>query len=319
MGQRRRASTWGGLLLALLVCGLGASASAVSGSAPAPGSAAQVHSLVAAASTITALPASSSPALSFEPEDSASREFPATSHGCYTTRACVFGDRSARRTIVLFGDSHAQMWLSAVSPAARALRYRVVLLFLGGCPFASVTVWNPIPLPPYPAGYYYGCNAFRRDSIRAIDRLHPALVLLSNRTALVPSGAGTYFSRAKWQHGVRTTILHLRRYVHRIAVLGDVDYMSKDPPECLAAYPSGVQRCASPNPNLSSHGHEAAERNEARRLGVRFINTLPWICTRTCSPVIGSFLVYLNNAHLDATYVAYLSQVMTAALRRVLE
>jgi hypothetical protein len=286
---------------------------------PPPGTAAEIYSLVHAAPTLTKLPPNSHPTLSAEYSDSASREYPSTNHGCLTIGACVFGDTSATRTILLFGDSHAQMWLSAVVPAATALQYRVELLFLGGCPAATLTVWNPQPLPPFPAGYYRGCDQFRAQSIRAINRLHPALVLLSNRTAMVESGNGTYFSNVQWERGLRATILGLRRPGTRVAVIGDIVYFSQPMPQCLAAHPTGVQQCASPNPNAASHGHQSAEHVEATKLGVGFIDPLHWVCTTTCSPVIGGFLPYLNSAHLDATYVTYLTNVMQTALQGVLK
>jgi hypothetical protein len=285
---------------------------------PPPGTAVEIAELVHAAPTITKVPAQSYPSIGAEASDSATQEFPATAHGCLSVSGCVFGDTTAPQTIVLFGDSHAQMWLSAVVPAAEALHYRVVLLYLGGCPAASVDVWNSLPLEGAPVGYYAECNRFRSAAIKAINHLHPVLVLLSNRTSMVQSGAGTYFTDAQWKNGVRATIDQLRRPKTKVAVIGDIVYFNEPLPQCLAANPTAVQQCAAANPNAASHAHESAERTEALSLGAAFINPLSWLCTSTCSPVIGSFLVYLNNAHLDATYVTFLSTVMQAALQKVL-
>ena len=318
-GVRGRVRWAAMLAVAAVVLGTAAPTSATTTpTAPPPGTAQQVSALVGAAPRVGALPATSFPALAAEGNDSVSRFDPTTAHGCYGVGACVFGDRTARRTIVLFGDSHAQMWLPAVSAAGVTLGYRVVLLYLGGCPFAWVTVWNPTAVGPFPAGYYHFCDAFRARAIRSIERLHPSLVLLSNRTSLLDVSPTHYFDRAQWQRGVRTTVRMLRRHVRHVAVIGDVVYMERTLPQCLAAYPSTVQSCSTQNPNLAAHGHEAAERDAAKAAGARFINTLPWVCTARCSPVIGPFLVYLNQAHLDVTYVTYLSRVMTSAVRRVL-
>jgi SGNH domain (fused to AT3 domains) len=318
--QRVRAAR-GAALLAAAVLALTTTASAASvtsKAAPPPGTYAQVAALVHASTHITSIPSVSYPSYAAESSDSASHEYPATSHGCLAINACVFGDRTSKKTIVLFGDSHAQMWLSAVAPAAVQLQYRVVLLFLGGCPAASVTVWNAEPLPPFPAGYYTGCNHFRTQAIKAINHLHPALVLLSNRTAMVESGDGTYFTNAQWEAGVKKTIVDLTHKGTKIAIIGDIVYFNEPMPQCIDTYPSNVQQCASPNPNTSSRSHELAERSEAIALGAGFIDALPWICTKSCSPVIGSFLAYLNSTHLDATYVTFLSRVMQASLQKLL-
>jgi SGNH domain (fused to AT3 domains) len=320
-GRRTRAARTA-LLLAVGLLALATTANAAivtpRASTPGPGSAVEIAELVHAAPSITQVPAQSYPSIYAEASDSASREYPATDLGCHSINECVFGDTTSSQTIVLFGDSHAQMWLSAVVPAAAALHYRVVLLYLGGCPAATVTVWNPLPLLGSPAGDYTVCNHFRSAAITAIDRLHPGLVLLSNRTAMVESGNGTYFTDAQWKAGVRTTIEGLKRSNAKVAVIGDIVYLNQPMPQCIAANHSNVQACASPNPNPTAHSHEAAERAETLSLGARFINPLSWICTTTCSPVIGSFLAYLNNAHLDATYVTFLSTVMQSALEKVL-
>ena len=321
--RRRRGRVTRGAVLALsgllaLAGVASAGAAAPRSAAPPPGSAVEIAELVRASASITKVPATSYPSIGAEASDSATKEYPATSYGCWSVTSCVFGDTSSSQTIVLFGDSHAQMWLSAVAPAAAALHYRVVLLFLGGCPAASVTVWNPQPLAGFPAGPYTACNRFRSQAIKAINRLHPVLVLLSNRTAMVQSGSATYFTDVQWKNGVRRTIEQLKRPHTKVAVIGDIVYFNEPMPQCLAAHPTAVQLCATSNPNTASHGHQAAERAETLSLGARFINPLSWICTSTCSPVIGSFLAYLNNAHLDATYVTFLSGVMQAALQKVL-
>jgi hypothetical protein len=304
-------------LLALAGTASGAAATS-STTPPPPGSAVQIAELVSASPKITKLPAQTYPSIYAEASDSATHEFPVTSYGCTSTTECVFGDPTATQTIVLLGDSHAQMWLSAVLPAVEALHGRVVLLFLGGCPAASVTVWNPLPLAGVPAGPYIECNIFRAQAIKAINHLHPALVLLTDRTAMVESASGKYFTNAKWKAATKTTITKLKRPGTKVAVIGDIDYLEKPMPQCLAANPTSVQQCASPNPNPASHSNAAAERLAAQGTGAGFVNPLSWICARSCSPVVGNFLVYLNSTHLDATYTAFLSNVMQTAIQRLL-
>jgi hypothetical protein len=319
-GRERRAVLLAAVAIAALTLSVTANAASIRrATPPPPGTAGEIYSLVHAAPTITKLPATAYPTLSAEYSDSATREFPVTNRGCTQVGECVFGDTSATRTIMLFGDSHAQMWLSAVVPAAVALKYRVELLYLGGCPAAKVTVWLPQPLPTSPAGYYRVCDSFRMQAIRAINRLHPALVLLASRSAMVESSNGAYFTNAQWEQALGTTILALRQPGTTVAVIGDLVYLNQPLPQCLAANPANVQQCASPNPNVASHGHASAERFESVKLGAPFINTLRWVCTTTCSPVIGGFLPYLNTSHLDATYVTYLTNVMETALERALK
>ena len=289
-------------------------------SAPTPGTASQIEKLVAASSGITSIPSSPDPSLSAEDADSANLWYPETLHGCtdLVSDPCVFGDTTSKKTVVLFGDSHAQMWLSALVPAAKALKVRLVLFWFGGCPAASVTVYLTTSLDGFPAGPYLACNNWRKTVLKTIKKLRPELVLLSNRTAMVNSGPNSYFTATQWKAGVKTTVDAIKSKATKVAIIGDIVYMPYQMPACLDANPTNVQYCAAPNPNTMSHSNEPAEVAEAKTLHIGYINPLPWICTKTCSPVIGNFLVYLDEAHLDETYVAFLATVMQEAVKPLL-
>jgi hypothetical protein len=117
-----------------------------------------------------------------------------------------------------------------------------------------------------------------------------------------------------------TTLSTLQKSGARLVVVGDNTLMDVSSPQCLAAYPTRVQRCAnpSPNPRAVDQSHQAAERAAATADGAGFINPVPWLCTTTCSPVIGTMVTYWDSYHLSNTYTAYLSKVMGAALSSAL-
>ena len=90
------------------------------------------------------------------------------------------------------------------------------------------------------------------------------------------------------------------------------------PPECLASYPTSVQTCSAPNPNPAQQWHEGAEKAAAKAEKVLYVSPMPWLCTTTCSPVIGNYVAYYDQYHLTCTYAAYLSGVLEAALKPIL-
>lgn len=312
----------GTVVLAGLVTGTASAARpAATFTPPTPGTASQIAALVAASSSVTALPSNPDPSLATEGIDSANQWYPITRADCTsaTTNPCVFGDLKSKKVIAVLGDSHAQMWLSALAPAAQSLGYRLVLFWMAGCPAADLTVYNPIPLTPYPAGPYYACNTFRTHAIASIKKLRPTLVLMSNRTSLIYATKTAYFTDAQWQAGVKKTVGMLKSAKIKLAIIGDTPYMPQPMPSCLDAYPTSVQTCAAPNPNPAAHNHVAAEQKEAKTLRIGYVNTLPWLCTKTvCSAVIGNFLVYLDESHVDETYAAFLTNVMKAAIKPLL-
>jgi hypothetical protein len=302
----------------------GLTAPTVAGSSEAaritPGTAAQIAALVSAAPSITSLPANPSPTLQAESSDSTGAEYPIVDH-CSNrpTDRCTFGKTSATREIVVFGDSHAYMWLPAVAKAGKTLGYRVLLMWDPGCPAASVTPWFAVAFNHIPAGYDTACVTWRNQTIANLKKMrHVALVLLASRTAGVMSGPGAYFTDVQWQSALKTTALALQSRSTRVAVLGDILPLPGIPEDCLASHPTAVQSCAQVNPDPAAHWHGPAEQAEAKIIKIGFINTMPWVCTTTCSPVIGSFLPYLDQSHLDETYVNYLSTVMTTAVKGVL-
>src|SRR6202035_5006703 len=85
---------------------------------PGPGSASQVARLVASSGRIEVLPNNLVPSLQDAGNDDAVSYYPVTEPGCTSRSQCVFGDLHGTHTVVLFGDSHALMWLTAFVPIA---------------------------------------------------------------------------------------------------------------------------------------------------------------------------------------------------------
>ena len=276
---------------------------------PAPGTASQVAALVAASSKIERLPSNLLPNLFDVVNDNTSAYYPVTQRGCAGTAQCVFGDKTSKHAIVLYGDSHAYMWLPALVPLAVKHRLRLILIWDASCPAASVSVWNPTTNAPFAA-----CNGFRSSSIAAIRKLAPQLVLVASRTTQVDGSGGSAISDATWKAGLERTISAIATKATRVAVIGDITQFSVILPDCLAAEPTHVQGCSTPDPNTKIPGHYAAEQAAATAEHVHYLNPQQWLCTKVCSPVIGNMVAYYNNNHVTATYAAYLATVFGATV-----
>lgn len=281
---------------------------------PTPGTAAQVAALVAASPSVTTLPSNLLPPLSKAAADSPATYYPGAARGCTGVKACVFPDLKAKSIVVLFGDSHAEMWLPAIAPVTQAAHVKLILIWKPGCPAADVSVWEATTHAINKA-----CNKFRSQSIAEIKALHPALVLLADRTSDIPGAGNKLTTNAEWQAGEETTIAELKATTTKVVVIGDITAFTVILPDCLAAYPSDVQKCAVPNPNPDTHQHFAAEAAAATAEDVPYINPQPWLCTATiCSPVIGNMVAYWDNEHVSSTYAEYLSGVWATALKSYL-
>ena len=302
------------LVLALgLVIAPPAEASRVVILAPKPGSPSQVAALVAASPLIGKLPSDLLPPLNAVGADGASYFYPAAKHTCSMVTQCDFGDVTSNRVIVLFGDSHAHMWLPAIAPVASDARMKLVLLWRPGCPADDVSVWELST-----GTINKSCNAFRAMAIKEIQRLHAAVVLIASRTSDVPVAGNPMTVDATWQAATAATIDALQSPTTKVGVIQDVTALTAELPNCLQHHPDAIQRCSSPNPNPRFRQRDADEQAAAEVTGATYLLTQPWLCTSVCSPVIGKMVAYLNNEHVSATYSEFLSRVLAAEMQPLL-
>jgi SGNH domain (fused to AT3 domains) len=310
--RTRRTLTRLATVFAVLVITTGASASTM---LPTPGTAEQVRALVAASTSIETLPSNLVPSIAQAASDSPGAYYRVANRACDGVSKCVFGDTASTSTIVLYGDSHAQMWLPALVPVAQAAHERLVLVWEPGCPAASVDVWST---PTHSVDT--SCNRFRTSMISRIKKLDPTLVLLSDRTSDIPGVNNKPTTFEEWRSGLEKTITKIKTSSTRVAIVGDITVFSPLVlPECLASFPTSVQTCSVNNPNGKTRQQFAAERAAARAKGVVYINPRPWLCTTVCSAVIGNMVAYFDAFHVSATYAEYLSGVWATALKPLLQ
>jgi hypothetical protein len=314
--MRRTLATVAAVALAVTAAALPGSAA----TGPTPGTASQIALAVAASPKINVLTPSMLTELESAPADLPWRVYGTTgANGCVTITACVYANVNSTKTIVLFGDSHAMVWLPAVVPWAKANGYRVVLLWQRGCPVAQL-----------PTGFSFNgtadtgaltnaqCTSWTTSMISAITTLAPSLVLLGERTSYVVSmPSRNPFSEAQWQSALAATISQLQTPATKVAVIEDVPWHDTEVPECLAAYLTHAQKCSVRYPSPTHPGQQVAEKAAATATGAGFVNTVKWLCTAngaTCSGVIGSFITYRDNGHVTTTYAIYLSKVVGQAI-----
>ena len=292
------------MLVAALALTLTVAAASVS-----PGTPKQVAALVAAAPSIKALPADVTPPLASAGSDSPLKEYPYLS-ACVSFHepSCVWGDRHGKRTMVLFGDSHALMWFPALDRIAIAEKWRLVALMALGCPVANVTVWDVVTNTPAT-----GCPPWRSQMIARIDKLHPNLVVVSE-AFYERDGADQPITDSEWIQDLESSLAALHSKGMKKVLIGQ-SYVIPDPLACLAAYPSSIQKCSLPEATPSFTAELAADRAAAKASSVAYVNEVPWICSSTCTAVIGNMIVYNSASHLSATYDAYLTNVLKLALK----
>jgi peptidoglycan/LPS O-acetylase OafA/YrhL len=274
----------------------------------------QVHRLVAASSSIQAVPPNISPPLSWAFFD---RLIPGTWTGCEVTAAqitepsCTFGAPNGRRTMVIYGDSHAEMWATALNDIAVADGWKLVTFVKPGCPAVDLPVSNPpgygVPGDPFPA-----CDQWHRYVTDRINQLRPNMLIVTQAVWGHPPGWQMY-SPAQWQAGLERTFNQITVPTTEKVVIGDISTLSQPGPPCLSMHPDDAQSCAAPaQDNLTPY--RQAEARAAVVAVAHYVDTIPWFCTRTCSAVIGHFDVYADEQHVTNHYARALEGVLATSL-----
>ena len=229
-------------------------------------------------------------------------------------RDCAYGPADAATRVVLFGDSHAAMWLAAAQRLATANDWRVIPLVKFGCPPAEFTVWDNTLKRAFTE-----CDEWRANAFTRIQELRPDLLLVvSSRGYEIADEDGNPMAAGKfdvWRQRYADTLNRLEAMSPRVVVIGESPHMPTDPLECIARH-SRLEDCEAPFSQAVQAEYRAMERAATQQAGVQLIDTVDWICPDgRCPLVLGGYLVYRNRGHLTATMTAALAPQLQWALQ----
>jgi peptidoglycan/LPS O-acetylase OafA/YrhL len=158
---------------------------------------------------------------------------------------CEYGRVGASESVVLFGDSHAAQWFSAIDAVAASYGLALFSWTKSSCPSAGVAVWNAVA-----KSAYRQCDAWREATLTRIEALRPRWVILSNlieaSPLLVdPRGAGPMRGRdvaQAWSEGFEQLVRRLQLAGIGVIVIRDVPRPRPDVLDCIYAAPD-PRRC----------------------------------------------------------------------------
>ncbi len=236
---------------------------------------------------------------------------PSTFLGSEDVPRCTFGDLEAKRTLVLTGDSRAQMWFDTIDSIASANHLKLVFLAKSGCPSALGTykVNNNGPLEPRP---WQACAAWQKFVTSTIRALRPQVVIVSSSEQLeFTSGLAS----PQQETVAYSTFFRTIHAPTKLAVLGGFPTPGPaEPTLCLSRGPKMMKSCAfqeSPATVAANGAIQAA----ARGAGAAYINQTPWLCAMSCPALIAGIIPYtIDGYHIDDTYAHYLTGVLWTAL-----
>ncbi len=231
--------------------------------------------------------------------------------------SCTFGDPEGTRTIVLTGDSRAEMWFNALNAVATAAKVKLVLLSKNGCPAAAgsfrVNNNGTLSNASWPA-----CTAWHKFVISTIKTLAPAAVIISTSVDLELTTSGSGLASAKVTHAEFNTFIGQLPTGTKLVVLSGFPSpgsSGQNPTICLSKGHSSIQACSF-RPNSDENHRIAALATAATQHGATVVDEVPWFCTQVCPPIIHGIVAYtVDGYHVDGYYTKYLTGVLATALK----
>ena len=231
---------------------------------------------------------------------------------------CLYGYPMTSRTIVMFGDSHAQQWMPALIAAGKIHHWRVIGLTKSACPAVHVSYQNPT----YP-GSEASCRTWRLNAEAWLRAHPPTVILISDTRGYRLFGtdgkilAGPAFED-RWRKGLVKTLSNLPAKAKRV-VLGDTPHMRDDIPICLQAHLDDVSACQTAKADSWRKTHDDAEAAGAAQANATFVSLNDTICSYDpCPIVINELLMWRDPSHMTATYSAELAPAIAGVVTTTL-
>jgi hypothetical protein len=220
------------------------------------------------------------------------------------------GVDSVETTVVLLGDSHAAHWFDALDVVAQQQRWRLVVFTKVGCTPATATLSKGKTGAPFTE-----CDDWRKDALRRIGELRPAMVVMSSLTYQDRPLGTTGNVNGAWGQAWLTTINAVKEAGSKPVIIEDTPFPEDNVPDCLAAHASDIERCNLERKNAINQGREQVIAGIAAENGAKVVDSTPWFCgAAACPAVIGDVLVYRDNSHVTATYSRLLGELLSKQL-----
>jgi peptidoglycan/LPS O-acetylase OafA/YrhL len=229
---------------------------------------------------------------------------------------CLYGDPQGKRTLILFGDSHALQYSPALETLADEHDWRLIVLTKAECTPGEVEIRSMVAEREYSQ-----CDAWREEELRRIEMgAKSTVVVISGDTVYTPYGSdGEELSgeagAAEMEAGYVSTLTRIHRAGLRTVVIQDTPVSTSYVPGCVSERLQHLESCAFPLVRDKATEFDARAAKVAP--GSHLIDLTAKICPDDlCRAVIGNALVYRDKSHLTATYARTLAPSIERGLRK---
>ena len=244
---------------------------------------------------------------SFWLDQECSVDFPSTD-----TPVCEGGDLTSKKVIVLYGDSHAAMWMSAVDVIAKKYGYKVRLFAKLACPLVEVPIWSYQLNKPF-----IECTQWQQKVFTLIEEIAPEIIIATDqwKPAVVNNKQSDFDTPFVWDKEFPVAMKHLSTLTKKVFLIGNNPSLTQDPVDCVSRPGVTLALCSAGRVQADNAKFNNIEAKAAKAVGAIFIDTVPWACTDSLCPiVINGKLAYFDQWHFSESFVKYLTPALEAKL-----
>jgi hypothetical protein len=275
-----------------------------------------ITTAIAAAMKVTSVPSGLTPSLTSARTDKS--EWLKESNTCsidfpdVRVPVCTGGDASATKLIVLYGDSHASMWMPAIDAIAKKNGYRVELYAKLACPLIEAPIWSYQLNRPFTE-----CTQWQQLVLPKIKNAKPDILIVTDQwKPAVTNGAKSDFdTETLWEKEFPKALTTLNSFTKKLIVIGNNPSMTTDSINCVSRPGVTLSLCSSVRTQADNHAINKIEQAAAVALKAPYIDTVAWACDPyMCPAIIDNKLVYFDQWHFTATYVNWLTAPLAKAI-----
>jgi hypothetical protein len=222
--------------------------------------------------------------------------------GQTSSTICRMGTTSSRRSIVVFGDSHSEMWMPAVLSTAQRDGWVVIPLSKSACTPKNWTGNSDTE-----------CHDWYVWAVAKAKAIRPDVVLVTGCC-----GGFTGSDADAVKEAFVSSAAALRPFSKRVVVVGDDLGINRQPVDCLLGRHATMKTCSTTWPDEQFFlNKDLAALAKIHHFG--FVDTTGWFCfEHLCPMVVGHTIVYVDLGHITSAYAEELAAPFRASLRQAL-
>lgn len=218
-------------------------------------------------------------------------------------RPCEFRHGAAARTVIVMGDSIGLQWFPAWQALAERHGWRLVVLTKSACPMVDEPIYYARI-----GREYRECEQWRARALAWTAAQRADLVVLGSSQSYA-------YSEQQWREGSGRVLDRLTPSAAHVALMRPTPILPFDGPACsvprgaLHTWLASPDRCRAPAGDPASRKVDAAlGQAAATRHKVWLLDLNDQVCPQAlCRAELAGRLVYRDQQHLDARFVASLT------------